>query len=79
MKMFFILLLLVSLVQSLGLSENFGQEKEFRKFIITDQEKFYIDLNDHYRGHFLNFTVQSPNDSSMINGTVKITPPVQLK
>jgi hypothetical protein len=54
-------LLLGGLVGALPLTQDFGQEREFDKIILTDQELFHYDLNSYFRGHFLNFTVTSEN------------------
>jgi len=48
----------------LSLTQDFGQEKEFPKFILTDQEVRIIDLKEYYRGQFLNFSVASDDPNT---------------
>jgi len=50
-------------LENLPLDANFGQEKEFHQYVVEDDEIIFIDLNDHFRGNFLNFTVTSTNSS----------------
>jgi hypothetical protein len=51
-------------LDTLQLTDNFGQEKDFKKYIVQEDEKIFIDLNNHFRGNFLNFTFTSNAKSS---------------
>ncbi len=71
-RSFFILRILLSLsllasmvcpLENLPLDANFGQENEFNQYIVEDDEIIFIDLNDHFRGNFINFTVTSTDSS----------------
>ena len=70
-----------SCFENLPLYENFGQENEFQRYVVEEDETIYIYLNDYFRGNFLNFTVNPTNQSREIveSKAIQIWTPMQLK